>query len=215
MRDGTLQGASDAEDLGFAVRVLHRGAWGFASGVLLSDDEAAAVADRAVAVAQVAATMTREPVELAAEPTYDDVTWVSAYEVNPLEVPLAEKAALLVDWTRQLLSGAAVEHATASLQQVQENKFYADLTGTRTTQQRVRMQPGFEAMGTGTRHLRRHGQHRSPGRPWLGVLHRRPTGPGTGTPSSPRCPSCSPRSSPPLRSWPAPTTSWCTPRTCG
>ncbi len=149
VRDGVLQGASDAEDLGFAVRVLHRGAWGFASGVLLTDDEAVAVAGQAVAVAQVAATMTREPVELAAERVYDDVSWVSAYEVNPLEVPLAEKAAVLIDWTHRLLGGAAVEHATASLQQVQENKFYADLAGTRTTQQRVRMQPGFEAMGTG------------------------------------------------------------------
>ena len=32
VRDGQLQGASDSEDLGFAVRVLHEGAWGFASG---------------------------------------------------------------------------------------------------------------------------------------------------------------------------------------
>ena len=33
------------------------------------------------------------------------------------------------------------------LQQVQENKYYADLAGSRTTQQRVRLQPGFEAIG--------------------------------------------------------------------
>ena len=32
VRDGALQGASDHEDLGFAVRVIHRGAWGFAAG---------------------------------------------------------------------------------------------------------------------------------------------------------------------------------------
>ena len=44
--------------------------------------------------------------------------------------------------------GTAVAHATAFLQQVQENKYYADLAGTRTTQQRVRLQPHFEAMGT-------------------------------------------------------------------
>ena len=34
VRDGVLQGASDHEDLGFAVRVIHHGAWGFASGVV-------------------------------------------------------------------------------------------------------------------------------------------------------------------------------------
>ena len=146
-RDGVLQTASDAEDLGFAVRVVHQGAWGFASGVVLTDDEARRVAETAVAVARVAATMTTTPVELAPEPVHDDVTWVSGYDINPLDVPTPEKAALLVDWTERLRTGAAVAHATAFLQQVQENKYYADLSGTRTTQQRVRLQPGFEATG--------------------------------------------------------------------
>ncbi|MGZ4447375.1 MAG: TldD/PmbA family protein [Nocardioides sp.] len=149
VRDGVLQGASDTEDLGFAVRVVHRGSWGFAAGVLLSVDEAVRLAEQAVAVAQVAAGMTATPVELAPEPVYDDVTWVSAYDVNPLEVPTAEKAALLIGWTERLRTGAAVDHASAYLQQVQENKYYADLAGTRTTQQRVRVHPGFEAMGAG------------------------------------------------------------------
>lgn len=149
VRDGALQGASDSEDLGFAVRVIHRGAWGFASGVILTRDEAVRVAESAVAVAVVAAEMTSAPVEIAPEPVHADVTWVSSYRVNPLEVPTAEKAALLIDWTNRLRTGAAVDHASAYLLQVQENKYYADLAGTRTTQQRVRLQPGFEAMGTG------------------------------------------------------------------
>ncbi|MFA6299534.1 MAG: TldD/PmbA family protein [Nocardioides sp.] len=149
VRDGVLQGASDTEDLGFAVRVIHHGAWGFASGVDLTPQEAARVAETAVAVALVAAGMTSSPVEVADEPVYDDVTWVSSYLVNPLDVPVAEKAALLIDWTQRLRTGAAVDHASAYLLQVQENKYYADLHGTRTTQQRVRLQPGFEAMGTG------------------------------------------------------------------
>jgi TldD protein len=148
VRDGVLQGAADAEDLGFAVRVIHGGAWGFASGVVLEEDEARRLADTAVAVARVAAEMTSAPVELGDEPVYDDVTWVSPYRVNPFEVPTTEKALLLVDWTNRLREHALVEHATASLQQVQENKYYADLAGTRTTQQRIRLQPSFEAMGS-------------------------------------------------------------------
>ena len=50
VRDGVLQSASDTEDLGFAVRVIHGGAWGFASGVVLTTDEAVRVAETAVAV---------------------------------------------------------------------------------------------------------------------------------------------------------------------
>ncbi len=147
-RDGRLQGAEDSEDLGFAVRVVHRGAWGFASSVVLSTDEAVITAERAVAVAQVAAEMTRIPVRLSEEPVHDDVTWVSAYDVDPLTVPLSAKAELLCDWSGRLLAAEGVEHASSSLQQVQEIKFYADLAGTTTTQQRVRLQPFVECYGS-------------------------------------------------------------------
>ncbi len=148
VRDGVLQTASDTEDLGFSVRVIHRGAWGFAAGVVLSDDEARRVADQAVGVAELAATMTRRPVELAPEPSYADVTWSSAYDQNPLEVAAADKAALLIDWSERLRAHPAVQHATSSLHQVVEHKYYADLAGSRITQQRVRLQPHFEAMGS-------------------------------------------------------------------
>ncbi|MBO9521118.1 MAG: TldD/PmbA family protein [Nocardioidaceae bacterium] len=147
-RDGVLQGAEDSEDLGFAVRVVHQGAWGFASGVVLSTDEAVRVAEQAVHVAQVAAGMTRVPITLAEEPVYDDVAWCSSYEVDPFTVPLADKSALLCGWTKRLLDADGVEHASAGLQQVLENKFYADLQGTTTTQQRVRLQPFVEAYGS-------------------------------------------------------------------
>ena len=148
VRDGNLQGAEDSEDLGFAVRVVHQGAWGFASGVVLTTDEAVKVAEQAVNVALVAAEMTRSPVQLAPEPVHDDVAWCSAYEIDPFGVALVEKATLLEDWTRRLTSHDAVEHASASLQQVLENKFYTDLAGTTTTQQRVRLQPFVEAYGS-------------------------------------------------------------------
>ncbi len=148
VRDGVLQGASDSEDLGFAVRVIHRGAWGFASGVILTVEEARRVTDTAVRVATVAAGMTSTPVELAPEPVHAEATWVSAYDVNPFEVPTAEKADLLIGWTERLREHPVVSHATAGLQQVLENKFYADLAGTSTLQQRVRLMPEFEAMGS-------------------------------------------------------------------
>src|SRR3954447_10063117 len=91
VRDGVLQTAMDADDVGFAVRVIHRGSWGFASGVVLTAEEALRVAETAIAVAEGAAGMPPTPVEIAPEPTYADVTWVSSYDVNPFDVPTAEK----------------------------------------------------------------------------------------------------------------------------
>jgi TldD protein len=151
VRDGALQGAGDAEDLGFAVRVIHEGSWGFAAGVHLTTEEAVRVAEEAVAVARVAAALVTTPVEIADEPVYDDVTWVSSYTEDPFAVALRDKVAVLVDWTDRLRRHRSVEHATAGLFSVHENKYYADLAGTRTTQQRVRLLPTFTAMGSDER----------------------------------------------------------------
>ncbi len=148
VRDGALEGAQDAEDLGFAVRVILDGAWGFASGVALTESEAVTVAETAVTVARVAAKMTSRPVQLAPEPVHKDVTWVSSYDVNPLEVPLAEKTGLFAGWTRELMGARGVDHATGSLQQVHENKYYADLGGSSITQQRIRQEPHVEVHGS-------------------------------------------------------------------
>jgi TldD protein len=148
VRDGRLQGAADSEDIGFSVRVVLDGAWGFASGIGLSTQVAIGVAETAVRAAQVAAAMTTQPVELAPEPPYDDVVWVSAYEVDPLSVPLADKVDLLAGWSAGLLAADGVEHSSGALSQVVENKFYTDLSGTTTTQQRVRVEPDVEVYGT-------------------------------------------------------------------
>ena len=145
-RDGVLQTNTDGESLGLAVRVIHDGAWGFASDIILTTDAAATLAGRAVLTAQVSRPLTLDRVELAPEPVYADATWISDYETNPFEVSEAEKQARMVDLSERLMSADGVSHTDASLEYVQENKFYADLSGTTTTQQRVRIQPEFTAV---------------------------------------------------------------------
>src|SRR5262250_2279797 len=55
IRDGKLQSAGDGDRLGFGIRVVHNGSWGFAAGVDLTPDEVAKAAERAIAVAKVSA----------------------------------------------------------------------------------------------------------------------------------------------------------------
>ncbi|GGO76329.1 TldD/PmbA family protein [Nonomuraea cavernae] len=142
--DTRLEGAMDADDLGYAVRVVKNGTWGFAAGIHLTPEAAAEVAAQAVRVAEVSAPINREPIELAPEPVHADVTWVSSYDVDPFSVPSADKVTLLADWSAGLLKGA--DHVSARLLQVKEQKFYADTAGTVTTQQRVRVHPTLNAM---------------------------------------------------------------------
>ncbi|MFI1201512.1 TldD/PmbA family protein [Streptomyces sp. BHT-5-2] len=151
LRDARTSATSDTTDLGYAVRVVHNGAWGFASGVDLTMDAAARVAGQAVAMAKLSARVaetagTGEKVELADEPVHADRTWVSSYEVNPFDVPDAEKTGLLAEWSARLLAAPGVAHVDAQLLAAQENKFYADTAGTSTTQQRIRLHPELTAV---------------------------------------------------------------------
>ncbi len=141
VRDRQLEGAAERDDIGLSVRVLHDGTWGFAATSDLSTDAAARAADTALDVARTSASLRRERIELAAEPVYPDGAWVSSFQLNPFEVPAAERAGLLLEWTSRLLDQPGVDHADAAVLAVQENKFYADLAGTTTVQERVRVHP--------------------------------------------------------------------------
>ena len=141
LRDASLEGRLDDDDRGFAVRVVYDGTWGFAAGVDLTPEAARRLAERAVDIARASKPANREPVELADEPVYRNATWVSSYEVDPFTVPDADKVSVLQDRSARLLAGTGVDHVYAGVAQVLENKFYADLAGTVTTQQRVRILP--------------------------------------------------------------------------
>jgi TldD protein len=148
LSDGELETLFDADQAGLAVRVVVDGTWGFASAVELTVPAAVRAAAEAVELARVSAAINTERIELAAEPAHGEVTWVSAYEVDPFLVPTAQKIALLADWSAGLLAHPGIDHADASLLQVKECKFYSD-GATTATQQRVRVHPELTAVSVG------------------------------------------------------------------
>jgi TldD protein len=145
LADARLQSQSDADDCGLAVRVIVDGTWGFAAAVDLTPAAAQHAARQAVEVAKVSAALNTERIELAPEPGYGDVTWVSAYDVDPFSVPAKDKVDLLASWSAQLLAHDVVSHVDAGLYQVKECKFYTD-GATTATQQRVRLYPQLTAI---------------------------------------------------------------------
>ena len=146
LRDAELDGVNESVDSGLAVRVVHRGTWGFAAGTVQTPEAAVRLVEQAVRVAEVSAPVNTEPVVLAPEPSHGEQVWISSYEIDPFDVPDAEKIALLGGWSRRLLAADAVSHVDAFVHAVKENKFYADTNGTFTTQQRVRMHVALEAV---------------------------------------------------------------------
>src|SRR3954471_4582304 len=144
LRHAGVTGVVDSTVEGLAVRVVVDGTGGLASHVDLTPERAAATAERAVGVARALAPLARERVERAAEPVHAAAEWCSPYAVDPLAVPTGEKVALLAERSRRLLA-AGVDHVRAGVTAVRENKFYADLAGTSTLQQRVRVEPTLSA----------------------------------------------------------------------
>lgn len=150
LRDGELETSVVTREIGLAVRVIVDGAWGFASHAELTPEVAAETARRAVRVAATLAPLNAERIELAPEPVYTDVSWVSPYRVDPFEVTAADKIALLGEYSGRLLAADGVDHVSAGLQAVKEQVFYADAFGSSITQQRVRVQPTLEAVAVDT-----------------------------------------------------------------
>lgn len=146
LRDGSLETADINHEVGLAVRVIVDGTWGFAAHAELAPEVAAETARRAVRVATTLAPLNAERIELAEEPVYDDLSWVSSYRIDPFTIPTADKIAVLGDYSERLLAADGVDHVSASLQAVKEQTFYADSFGTSTTQQRVRVQPLLDAV---------------------------------------------------------------------
>jgi len=99
MWNGNLKNTSSARESGVGIRVLYKGAWGFSASSDLSD--LPALFDKAFDNARVAAERVTFPVRLA-EKDAVQAGFTSPCQVNPFEVPLAEKVAFLKDMDNQL-----------------------------------------------------------------------------------------------------------------
>ena len=149
LRDAAPEGSSDDTEFGMGVRVVVDGAVGFAATVDVSPTEAANLVRNAIETARVTAQAGGGRIELAPEPSHGEVTWTSAFDIDPATVALADKVALLEEWSRRLLAHDAVSHVTADVMSVGEETYLATLSGTRALQRRVRIQPQLEALALG------------------------------------------------------------------
>lgn len=149
LRDSRLESQTDETVTGVGVRVIVNGAWGFASSPDISPESAERLAKIAVAMAKTSKPLALEVVSLAPEPVYANQMWVSDYEIDPFSVSHETKIERLTQLSNKLLSDSTVTHASAFTMYVKEQKFYADSYGTKTTQQRVRIQANLDAISVG------------------------------------------------------------------
>jgi TldD protein len=142
-RERQITGLGDNETEGFGVRVIANGSWGFAASRTLTQEEAARVAQQAVAQARANASNRRRPLELAPTPTWPNAEWRSPIEIDPFDVPIEEKVALLLRANEEALKVAGARFVTSSMFFLREDKYFANTDGTTSNQTIFRAQPNM------------------------------------------------------------------------
>jgi TldD protein len=142
VRDRETETAVDHRDLGVGVRVIVDGAWGFASTTAVDPDSALAAARRACGLARMCARLPGPSVELADAPVVTGV-FLAGYDIDPFSVPLSEMVGVLEHNAGRFAGG--VDHTSATLECALETTAFADMAGSRTVQQRVRINPMYTA----------------------------------------------------------------------
>ncbi len=146
-REDRLQNVADNESFGFGVRVLVDGTWGFAASCQVDAETVAEVAGRALAMAKANRAIRLRPVELVPVPAYED-TWRTPIETDPFEVPLAEKAELLLAVNAAAMATPGIKFCNSSLLFQNEHKTFASTDGSFIVQEVFRTYPHFTVTAT-------------------------------------------------------------------
>lgn len=143
-RDRSLSNLSDNVSSGFGIRVLLNGAWGFAASHRKTPEEIARIVALAADIAKGSHLSQQDPVRLVPVEAYQD-SYITPIAIDPFEVPIAEKAELLLNLNEKLLAygDRGVKKAFSFLSFIREDKTFASTEGSLIEQTIYRSYPGF------------------------------------------------------------------------
>ncbi|MBN8821148.1 MULTISPECIES: TldD/PmbA family protein [unclassified Spirosoma] len=142
-RENKVQGIINAESYGVGVRVIANGCWGFASvGDARDESVVAKAAETAVNIAKANARLLTEPVQLAPQKGFGEVSWKAPIKRNAFEVPVKEKVDLLLAANAAAMQNGA-NFVNNVLFQINEQKYFASTDGTYADQDIHRIGPNF------------------------------------------------------------------------
>ncbi|MFZ2235708.1 MAG: TldD/PmbA family protein [Dokdonella sp.] len=127
-RENKVQNITNTESTGVGIRVIVKGTWGFAATSELTRDGVANATRQAVAIAKANSALTTEPVQLAPVKGVGEVSWATPIKRNAMEVPIKEKADLLLAANAAALAAGA-SFVNSNLFQINEQKYFASSDG--------------------------------------------------------------------------------------
>ena len=141
-REKRVQGVSNTESFGVGIRVIANGCWGFAATNKVTKEDIAKAAEQAVAVAKANSKIMGEPVQLAPQKGFGEVSWKAPIERNAFEVPVKEKVDLLMNVNDIALQNGA-SFVNSVMFAINEQKYFASTDGSYIDQDIHRIYPSF------------------------------------------------------------------------
>jgi len=128
VKNGVVENMSANETMGFGVRVLVDGAWGFASSREMTNDEVDKVTDLAVKIAKASTLARGEQVRLG-EPVANKGTYATPIQTDPFAISHEDKINLLMqaDSSMARVEGVKVRHGHLTF--IREHKTFANTEG--------------------------------------------------------------------------------------
>ncbi len=148
VKDGIVESITLNDTIGFGVRVLADGAWGFASSRSISGSEVDRVTDRAFKIARASALVSAgESINLGPAVSSQG-QYQTPIQIDPFTIPVEEKIDLLmrVDAIMKGVQGVRVRRG--NLVAIREHKLFANTEGALTDQTICEMGAGISAMAT-------------------------------------------------------------------
>jgi TldD protein len=149
-REKQIQNIVSTESYGVGIRVLVNGCWGFASTSVVTEASLAATARVAVDIAKANKLVMKEPVQLAPEPGHGEVSWKTPLQQSAFEVPVKQKADLLLAANAKAMDAGA-NYINSAIFQTNEQKYFASTDGSYIDQDIHRLWPTFSATAVDTK----------------------------------------------------------------
>jgi TldD protein len=129
VKNGMPEDVNLLQTTGFGIRVLVKGAWGFAASIDVTRKEVAEVARKAVSIAKASAKVNKKAVTLKKTPVKID-KYSTPMKKDPFNVPLEEKMEALMDAERTIAEQSPlIKVSYAFFRAMRENKLFMSTEG--------------------------------------------------------------------------------------
>ena len=128
VKNGTVEAITSRETMGFGIRVIANGSWGFASSSQVDENEMKRIADLAVQIAKASSTLKKDDVVLADTEIHRD-RYVTPIKSDPFGVPLKSKLAVLLEADKLLRARDGVKIAQTNMRFFRTEKTFISSEG--------------------------------------------------------------------------------------